>query len=178
MINIHSRSKDDLATADTPSTVQQPSADEHTPVPEQRVVDDGQQPCTSHRPTAHMSDTEVRAYWQDKLGDGYDIVIGAMEKPNVGGLGMALEGTVDVVDGVELRPHHFIQRMHPDGPAGRCGRLRAGDELLEVNGTALYGVSHLDVRRALGALPGNCAVRMVVARRTLMPMQVCSFGVR
>ncbi len=95
-----------------------------------------------------------------------------MEKPSTGGLGLALEGTVDVVNGAELRPHHYIQRMHPDGPAGKCGRFRSGDELLDVNGYQLYGVSHVDVRRAMNLLPGNGAVRLVVARRMQMPMQV------
>lgn len=49
-----------------------------------------------------------------------------------GGLGLSLEGTVDVVDGAELRPHHYIQRILSDSPAARCAKLRAGDELLEV----------------------------------------------
>lgn len=49
-----------------------------------------------------------------------------------GGLGISLEGTVDVEDGREVRPHHYIRSILPDGPVGRDGRLRSGDELLEV----------------------------------------------
>lgn len=49
-----------------------------------------------------------------------------------GGLGISLEGTVDVEDGREVRPHHYIRSVLPDGPVGVSGVLRSGDELLEV----------------------------------------------
>lgn len=49
------------------------------------------------------------------------------------GLGISLEGTVDVEDGVEVRPRHYIRNILPDGPVGRSKLLRSGDELLEVN---------------------------------------------
>jgi hypothetical protein len=47
-------------------------------------------------------------------------------------LGISLEGTVDVEDGKEVRPHHYIRNILPDGPVGRNKILQAGDELLEV----------------------------------------------
>lgn len=50
-----------------------------------------------------------------------------------GGLGLSLEGTVDVENGAEVRPHHYIQAIQPDSPAAKCGVLRPGDELLEVS---------------------------------------------
>jgi len=40
---------------------------------------------------------------------------------------------VDVEHGQEVRPHHYIRSILPEGPVGRNGRLRSGDELLEVN---------------------------------------------
>ena len=49
-----------------------------------------------------------------------------------GGLGISLEGTVDVENGVEVRPHHYIRAILPNGPVGVNGRLCSGDELLEV----------------------------------------------
>lgn len=48
------------------------------------------------------------------------------------GLGISLEGTVDVEDGQEVRPHHYIRSILPEGPVGQNGCLRSGDELLEV----------------------------------------------
>lgn len=48
------------------------------------------------------------------------------------GLGISLEGTVDVEGGIELRPHHYIRSILPEGPVGQSGKLSPGDELLEV----------------------------------------------
>lgn len=55
-----------------------------------------------------------------------------MYKENNSGLGISLEGTVDVEDGKEVRPHHYIRNILPDGPVGKNNMLQAGDELLEV----------------------------------------------
>ena len=55
-----------------------------------------------------------------------------------GGLGISLEGTVDVEGGREVRPHHYIRSILPDGPVGKNNRLCSGDELLEVNESHLY----------------------------------------
>ena len=49
-----------------------------------------------------------------------------------GGLGISLEGKVDVEDGVERQQHHFIHSILNDGPVGKDGRLKSGDELLQV----------------------------------------------
>lgn len=59
----------------------------------------------------------------------------------VGGeLGISLEGTVDVEDGVETKTHHYIRSILPEGLIGATGKLRSGDELLEVNNTVLLGM--------------------------------------
>lgn len=55
-----------------------------------------------------------------------------------GGLGISLEGTVDVEDGKEVRPHHYIRSVLKDGPVGMNERLRSGDELLEVPGEGTW----------------------------------------
>lgn len=57
-----------------------------------------------------------------------------MNKTEQSGLGISLEGTVDVEDGKEVRPHHYIRNILPDGPVGLNGVLQSGDELLEVMG--------------------------------------------
>jgi hypothetical protein len=49
------------------------------------------------------------------------------------GLGIALEGTVEVEDGREVRPHHYIRDIQIGGPVGLNGMLQRGDELLEVS---------------------------------------------
>ena len=50
-----------------------------------------------------------------------------------GGLGISLEGTVDTESNVERNPRHFIGTIHSDGPIGLNGKLRSGDELLQVS---------------------------------------------
>jgi len=54
-------------------------------------------------------------------------------------LGISLEGTVDVENGVETKTHHYIRSILPDGLIGVNGELRSGDELLEVNNQVLLG---------------------------------------
>ncbi|XP_055872183.1 protein scribble homolog isoform X6 [Biomphalaria glabrata] len=43
----------------------------------------------------------------------------------------------------------FISRINEDGAASRDGRLRAGQRILEVNGTSLLGATHQEAVRAL-----------------------------
>lgn len=49
-----------------------------------------------------------------------------------GGLGISLEGTIDIQNGKEALPHHFINSILPNGPVGRNGLIKENDELLEV----------------------------------------------
>ena len=59
--------------------------------------------------------------------------IAKLSKPDASsGLGISLEGTVDVEDGREVRPHHYIRSILPGGPIGLNAVLKSGDELLEV----------------------------------------------
>ncbi|KAJ8925775.1 hypothetical protein NQ315_009623, partial [Exocentrus adspersus] len=100
--------------------------------------------------------------WRDKLDRDVEIVIAQMQKEPTSGLGISLEGTVDVEDGKEVRPHHYIRNILPDGPVGRNGILQSGDELLEVNGIQLLGLNHLVVISILKQLPNF--VSLVCAR--------------
>ncbi|KAI5692909.1 hypothetical protein M8J75_003732 [Diaphorina citri] len=111
------------------------------------------------------SDTErsIQTKWRHLLGDDVDIIVAQISKSGEqGGLGISLEGTVDVEDGIEVRPHHYIRSILPEGPVGRNGRLQSGDELLEVNEHRLLGMNHIAVVTILKELPVN--VRMVCAR--------------
>ncbi|XP_028966399.1 patj homolog [Galendromus occidentalis] len=102
--------------------------------------------------------------WQNVFGDDYIIAVAQLCKFHEGGgLGISLEGTVDVNEqGEEVRPHHYIRSILPDGPVGLNGVLRSGDELVEVNGRQLLGLDHRDVVNTLKDLPLN--VEMVCAR--------------
>ncbi|XP_046458559.1 multiple PDZ domain protein-like isoform X8 [Daphnia pulex] len=117
----------------------------------------------------------IIAKWRSMVEEDVDIVVAQLSKfqPS-GGLGISLEGTVDVEEGREVRPHHYIRSILPEGPVGSNGILHSGDELLEVNGRKLLGLSHVEVVSILKDLPQS--VRMVCARRQthLLPTQLPS----
>lgn len=102
----------------------------------------------------------IKNKWQNIVGPVSQIVVAHLTK--LKGLGISLEGTVDVEDGVELRPHHYIRSILPEGPVGQNGKLSSGDELLEVNGQKLIGMKHVDVVKILRELPST--VRLVCSR--------------
>lgn len=107
----------------------------------------------------------IMAKWSKIMGPDVEIVVAQLCKfGEGGGLGISLEGTVDVEDGQEVRPHHYIRSILPEGPVGKNGCLHSGDELLEVNGHRLLGMNHIEVVTILKDLPVN--VRMVCARRS------------
>lgn len=83
------------------------------------------------------------------------------------GLGISLEGTVDVEGGIEKRPHHFIRSILDDGPVANEGTLKPGDEILQVNEYKLQGLKHIDVVKILKELPNQ--VKMVCARGPCAP---------
>lgn len=103
--------------------------------------------------------------WRSVLGSDDDskIIVAQIKKfAASSGLGISLEGTVDVEGGREVRPHHYIRSILPEGPVGSNGLLRSGDELLEVNNQRLLGMNHMQVVSILKELPQD--VRMVCRR--------------
>ncbi|GJQ76391.1 hypothetical protein Trydic_g2107 [Trypoxylus dichotomus] len=106
-------------------------------------------------------ETIIKKKWEAIVGPDRKIVVAHLCK--LKGLGISLEGTVDVEGGVELRPHHYIRSILPEGPVGQNGKLTSGDELLEVNGQKLLGIKHVEVVKILKELPN--IVRLVCARR-------------
>ncbi|PZC79121.1 hypothetical protein B5X24_HaOG216810 [Helicoverpa armigera] len=112
-------------------------------------------------PRTHEQKEAIRRKWQAILGDEVEIVVGVVVRGG-GGLGISLEGTVDVEGGREVRPHHYVRSVLPEGPVGRAGVHRPGDELLEVNGHRLLGMNHLEVVSILKELSSE--VCMVCAR--------------
>ncbi|XP_046745237.1 uncharacterized protein LOC124410699 isoform X2 [Diprion similis] len=114
----------------------------------------------------------IKAKWQKIVGPDTEIVVAQLKKFAEGsGLGISLEGTVDVEDGQEVRPHHYIRSILPEGPVGQNGCLRSGDELLEVNGYRLLGINHMEVVSVLKELPLH--VRMVCGRNIASQDPLC-----
>ncbi|XP_026763327.1 patj homolog [Galleria mellonella] len=109
-----------------------------------------------------VTEEEVTKKWESEIGTEKQIIIAEVHK--LEGLGISLEGTVDVEGGQEVRPHHYIRSVLPDGPVGQQGTLIAGDELLEANEYRLHGLTHTEVVNILKHLPNR--VRLVCARST------------
>lgn len=110
-------------------------------------------------------ESQIIKKWRGILGNDDDskIIVAQIKKfAASSGLGISLEGTVDVEHGVEVRPHHYIRSILPEGPVGGNGLLRSGDELLEVNNQRLLGMNHMQVVSILKELPQD--VRMVCRR--------------
>ncbi|XP_044740796.1 patj homolog isoform X2 [Chrysoperla carnea] len=130
------------------------------------TTNDNQPPIHRLQIQTPLTSTQEQALitkWKNIVGDDTEIVIAELRKfGESGGLGISLEGTVDVEDGREVRPHHYIRSILPEGPVGRDGTLMSGDELLEVNGCRLLGMNHMEVVSILKELPVN--VRMVCGR--------------
>lgn len=110
----------------------------------------------------------IKRKWEGLLGDEANVVVANLTK--LKGLGISLEGTVDVEKGIELRPRHYIRSILPEGPVGQNGKLSPGDELLEVNGQKLVGLSHVDVVKILRELPN--IVRLVCLRKDITDNRV------
>lgn len=107
---------------------------------------------------------ETARKWSQKLGPDFFIVVAHIQKfRESSGLGISLEGTVDIEDGEEVRPHHYIRAILPDGPVGLEGSLVSGDEILEVNGIELICKNHVEVVSLLKELP--IKVEMVCGRK-------------
>ena len=121
-------------------------------------------PLPSQPKPSPPSYADLEQKWREILGPRSDVIVVDLLKSKVGGgLGVSLEGTVDVEDGVELRPHHYIRAILPNGAVGADGRLKPGDELLEVNSTHLFGLNNVEVVKILKELPQDVVI--VVARK-------------
>ncbi|PZC76817.1 patj homolog [Helicoverpa armigera] len=106
---------------------------------------------------------EIKKKWEGEVGPDKEILVCEVSK--LEGLGISLEGTVDVEGGQEVRPHHYIRSVLPEGPVGQEGSLSAGDELLEANEYRLHGLTHTEVVNILKKLPNR--VRLVCARSSI-----------
>uniref|UniRef100_A0A3Q2ZFL1 Multiple PDZ domain crumbs cell polarity complex component n=1 Tax=Hippocampus comes TaxID=109280 RepID=A0A3Q2ZFL1_HIPCM len=76
------------------------------------------------------------------------------------GLGIRLAGNKD---DFRARMSVYVADIDPRGPAGLDGRIRVGDELLEINGQILYGRSHQNASTIIDNTPSK--VKIILIRR-------------
>uniref|UniRef100_A0A8C2BHF1 PDZ domain-containing protein n=1 Tax=Cyprinus carpio TaxID=7962 RepID=A0A8C2BHF1_CYPCA len=71
------------------------------------------------------------------------------------GLGLCLSGNRD---GARGRMSVYVSEIKPDGAAAADGRVRVGDELLEINGQVLYGRSHQNATAIINNAPAKVRI--------------------
>ncbi|XP_036828353.1 multiple PDZ domain protein-like [Oncorhynchus mykiss] len=90
----------------------------------------------------------------------------------VPGLGLSL---TEDRDGSRAHLGVYVAGVDPQGAAGRDGRIRVGDELLEINGQILYGRSHQNATAILNGAPSKVQIllsrnKAALAQMTQGPM--------
>ena len=123
---------------------------------------------------------QLRRKWEPILGPDCDVIVCHVRwgAGSSGGLGLALEGTVDVEGGAEVRPHHYIQSLAPNSPASAAQpAILGGDELLQANSVELWGRSHVEVVSGLSGLRGEEApvVVLTLGRRRAARLEAAVF---
>ncbi|KAL6036474.1 hypothetical protein STEG23_023334, partial [Scotinomys teguina] len=81
------------------------------------------------------------------------------------GLGLSLAGNKD-----RTRMSVFIVGIDPTGAAGRDGRLKIADELLEINGQILYGRSHQNASSIIKCAPSKVKIIFIRWNQVLLLM--------
>ncbi|XP_067355389.1 multiple PDZ domain protein [Channa argus] len=80
------------------------------------------------------------------------------KNPAAHGLGISLTGNKD---GSRARMSVYVADIDPQGPAGSDGRIRIGDELLEINGQILYGRSHQNAATIINNAPSKVNIVLI-----------------
>uniref|UniRef100_A0A8C2BH89 PDZ domain-containing protein n=1 Tax=Cyprinus carpio TaxID=7962 RepID=A0A8C2BH89_CYPCA len=89
------------------------------------------------------------------------------------GLGLCLSGNRDGACG---RMSVYVLEIKPDGAAAADGRVRVGDELLEINGQVLYGRSHQNATAIINNAPAK--VRILLTRNKAAQKQMTTGPVK
>ncbi|KAI7810552.1 putative multiple PDZ domain protein [Triplophysa rosa] len=123
---------------------------------------------TSH----HQSDQEQTTYWSRVL-QRYGSLPGELHmfeldcSSHSSGLGLCLS---ENRDGVRGRMSVYVSEIKPDGAAAADGRIRVGDELLEINGQVLYGRSHQNATAIISSASAKVKVLLTRNKTTLKQM--------
>uniref|UniRef100_G1RY01 PATJ crumbs cell polarity complex component n=1 Tax=Nomascus leucogenys TaxID=61853 RepID=G1RY01_NOMLE len=88
------------------------------------------------------------------------------------GLGLSLAGNKD-----RSRMSIFVVGINPEGPAATDGRMRIGDELLEINNQILYGRSHQNASAIIKTAPSKVKLVFVRNEDAVNQMAVTPFPV-
>ncbi|XP_050740153.1 multiple PDZ domain protein-like isoform X3 [Eriocheir sinensis] len=96
---------------------------------------------------------------QKKYGDLKGEVVVVELQKGANGLGISLAGNKD-----RTVMSAFVCGLNPNGNAFKDGRIKVGDEVLEVNGNVIYGRCHLNASSIFKGIPGP-KVKVIVLRK-------------
>ncbi|XP_076868704.1 multiple PDZ domain protein [Brachyhypopomus gauderio] len=125
--------------------------------------------------TTQHSEQEQASYWSHML-ERYGSLPGDLKmveldcEAHSSGLGVCVTGSRDTTHG---RMRVYVSEVQPDGAAAADGRIRAGDELLEINGQILYGRSH---QNAASIISNAQSKAMIVLMRNKMELRHMATG--
>ncbi|XP_078263397.1 inaD-like protein isoform X3 [Rhinoraja longicauda] len=114
------------------------------------------------------SDQKIRQKYGDLPGDLHII---ELEKDK-NGLGLSLAGNKD-----RSRMSIFVVGINPEGPAGKDGRVKIGDELLEINSQILYGRSHQNASAIIKNAPINVKIVLIRNEDAVNQMAVTPYPI-
>ncbi|KAM8843299.1 multiple PDZ domain protein-like isoform 2-T2 [Synchiropus picturatus] len=133
---------------------------------------DRRSPITLPAPiTAAAEDEETTG--RKKIFQRYGSLSGKLQMielekdPAVRDLGISLSGNKD---DSKARMSVYVAAIDPRGPAGLDGRLRVGDELLEVNGQILYGRSQQNASTIINNTPSQVKIVLIRNKAALSEM--------
>lgn len=115
-----------------------------------------------------LTDKKIRQRYADLPGELHII---ELEKDK-NGLGLSLAGNKD-----RSRMSIFVVGINPEGPAAADGRMRVGDELLEINNQILYGRSHQNASAIIKTAPTRVKLVFIRNEDAVNQMAVAPFPV-
>ncbi|XP_036032967.1 inaD-like protein isoform X1 [Onychomys torridus] len=113
-----------------------------------------------------LADKKIRQRYADLPGELHII---ELEKDK-SGLGLSLAGNKD-----RSRMSIFVVGINPEGPAAADGRMRIGDELLEINNQVLYGRSHQNASAIIKTAPSRVKLVFIRNEDAVHQMAVAPF---
>ncbi|XP_016369397.1 multiple PDZ domain protein-like [Sinocyclocheilus rhinocerous] len=126
----------------------------------------------------HHSEQQQASYWS-RMQQRYGSLPGELHMFDLdcgshsSGLGLCLSGNRD---GARGRMSVYVSELKPDGAAVADGRVRVGDELLEINGQVLYGRSHQNATAIINNAPAK--VRILLTRNKAAQKQMTTGPVK
>ncbi|XP_024596173.1 inaD-like protein isoform X6 [Neophocaena asiaeorientalis asiaeorientalis] len=113
-----------------------------------------------------FTNKKIRQRYADLPGELHII---ELEKDK-NGLGLSLAGNKD-----RSRMSIFVVGINPEGPAATDGRMRIGDELLEINNQILYGRSHQNASAIIKTAPSKVKLVFIRNEDAVSQMAVTPF---